>query len=234
MAVVALVLAAGQGVRLAGGEPKGFVRIDGRTLLDWSSTALARARGVDAVLPVIPASKGEAADELGRTWQGPARLLEPVVGGPTRQASLRCGLDAAERQLPEVAWVLVHDAARPFVEPADAEAVLAAAQATGAALPVIPVGDTLKELEGDQVIRTLDRSRLGFAQTPQAFRLALLREALEKAEREGFTGTDDAVLVERLGGVVRTCPGRVENFKLTYPADLARAEALLRARGAGR
>ena len=118
-----------------------------------------------------------------------------------------------------------------MVEPADAEAVLAAARATGAALPLVPIGDTVKEVEGERVKGTVDRTHLGFAQTPQAFRLTVLREALEKAEREGFTGTDCAGLVERLGVRVRTCPGRAENFKITHAADLARAKAVLAARG---
>ena len=86
---------------------------------------------------------------------------------------------------------------------------------------------TLKELAGDQVAQTLERSHLAFSQTPQAFRFTVLEEALEKAERDGFQGTDCSSLVERIGVEVRTCPGRVENFKLTYPEDLVRAELLL-------
>ncbi len=234
MTVVALVLAAGQGTRLAESVPKALVRVDGRTLLDWSVSSLARARGIDAVLPVVPPSGQAAVDDLRHQFRGPARLLESVVGGATRQASLRYGLDAAERQLSDLGWVLVHDAARALVEPADAEAVLAAARATGAALPLVPIGDTVKEVEGELVKGTVDRTRLGFAQTPQAFRLTVLREALEKAEREGFTCTDCAGLVERLGVRVRTCPGRAENFKITHAADLARAEAVLAARGTSR
>ena len=95
--------------------------------------------------------------------------------------------------------MLVHDAARCLVEPADASAVLDAARATGAALPVLPASDTVKWLDGARVERTLERARIGLAQTPQAFRIETLREALEKAERDGFEGTDCASLVERLG-----------------------------------
>jgi len=231
MTVVVLVLAAGRGTRLAQEVPKAYVRVAGRTLLEWSASALGRAQGVDAVLPVVLEARHEALEELSQTFSGPARLLEPVVGGATRQASVRCGLDAAERQLPDLGWVLVHDAARACVEPADAERVLAAAQATGAALPVIPLGDTVKEIEGCRVIGTADRRRLALAQTPQAFRRTVLREALEKAGREGFLGTDCAGLVERLGVSVQTCPGRPENFKITQPDDLVLAEALLARRG---
>jgi 2-C-methyl-D-erythritol 4-phosphate cytidylyltransferase len=110
--------------------------------------------------------------------------------------------------------------------------VLAAARVTGAALPVLPASDTLKLLDGARVERTLERARIGLAQTPQAFRVEVLREALEKAERDGFEGTDCASLVERLGVEVRTSPGRAANFKVTHPDDLVRAEALLAARGA--
>jgi len=127
----------------------------------------------------------------------------------------------------------VHDAARCLVEPADASAVLAAARTTGAALPVLPASDTVKWLDGDRVERTLERARVGLAQTPQAFRIEVLREALEKAERDGVEGTDCASLVERLGVEVRTSRGRAGNFKVTHPDDLMRAEALLAAREGG-
>jgi 2-C-methyl-D-erythritol 4-phosphate cytidylyltransferase len=232
MAVVALVLAAGQGTRLGEGRPKALVRLAGRTLLERSASALAQAPGVDAVLPVIPEGVCEALDELRRAWRGPARLLEPVVGGATRQASVCRGLDAVRRQIQDPEWVLVHDAARALVEPGDAASVLEAARASGAALPVIPVDDTLKELDGSRVLRTPDRSRMAFAQTPQAFRFAILEEALGKAERDGFQGTDCSSLVERIGVEVQSCPGRSGNFKLTHPEDLAWAEILL-ARGGG-
>jgi 2-C-methyl-D-erythritol 4-phosphate cytidylyltransferase len=98
----------------------------------------------------------------------------------------------------------------------------------------VPASDTVKWLaeSGGCVERTLERTRIGFAQTPQAFRVQILREALDKAERDGFEGTDCASLVERLGVLVRVCAGRVENFKVTHPEDLARARALLAGRGA--
>ena len=148
--------------------------------------------------------------------------LESLPGGETRQDSVRAGLAAVRAE-----WVLVHDAARCFVEARDAEQVLAAARETGAAIPVIPLSDTVKEVEGGEVVRTFDRSRLVQVQTPQAFRTSLLREAHEKAERDGFEGTDCASLVERIGVVVRTCPGRPGNWKVTWPEDLERARERL-------
>ena len=233
MDVVAVVLGAGRGVRLGASLPKAELCLLGRSLMHWSVQALARAPSVQAVLPVVSVvvDGSRVAAELGEGWRGPARLLLPAAGGETRQASLACALSSLAEQVPEASWVLVHDAARCLVEPADAERVLATARETGAALPIVPVEDTIKQVDGNRVAGTLERSRLGRAQTPQAFRLAILREALEKARRDGFEGTDCASLVERLGVEVRTCAGRAENWKLTLPGDLERAEAQLRARG---
>jgi 2-C-methyl-D-erythritol 4-phosphate cytidylyltransferase / 2-C-methyl-D-erythritol 2,4-cyclodiphosphate synthase len=230
MRALAVVLAAGQGVRLGRNVPKGFVRLRGRTLLAWSAAALGRAPEVAAVLCVVPGDAPEALASLREAFAGPAELLAAVAGGARRQDSVARGLEAGRRLRPDLDWVLVHDAARCLVEPADASAVLAAARATGAALPVLPASDTIKWLDGDRVERTLERARVGFAQTPQAFRVEVLREALEKADRDGVEGTDCASLVERLGVEVRTSRGRAENFKVTHPEDLARAEALLAAR----
>lgn len=232
MNVVAIVLGGGRGTRLGAAEPKALVRILGRTLLAWSAQALADASSVDGVLPVLPAADLGAASELEGGWKGPARLLPTVAGGETRQLSLARGLDTARRLAPALEWVLIHDAARPFVEPEDAERVLRAARTTGAALPVLPLGDTLKEIRGDRVARTPSRESFALAQTPQAFRVSLLWEALEKARAAGFEATDCSGLVEWNGGEVRTCLGRVENFKVTTAADLARARAWAESAGA--
>ena len=225
MTVVALVLAAGRGQRLGSDTPKGLVRAAGRTLLAWSARSLARAPSIDAVLPVVPV--GAAAD-LADAWEGHARLLDSVPGGASRQESVQRGLEAALQQDPETDWVLVHDAARCLVEPVDAERVLAAARPVGAAVPVVVPADTVKVLERERVVETLDRARLGLAQTPQAFRAVLLLEALDKAVRDGFEGTDCSGLIERLGAPVAVCEGRRGNFKVTHAEDLVRAEALLR------
>jgi len=227
MRALAVVLAAGQGVRLGRDVPKGFVRLRGRTLLEWSVAALARSAEVGAIQPVLP--PGLSAEPI--SGLGEVAWLPPVTGGERRQDSVLRGLEAGAAARPDLRWVLVHDAARCLVEPADVAAVLAAARETGAALPVLPASDTVKLLDGARVERTLERARLGLAQTPQAFRIEVLREALEKAERDGFEGTDCASLVERLGVEVRTSAGRAGNFKVTHPEDLARAEAALAARG---
>jgi 2-C-methyl-D-erythritol 4-phosphate cytidylyltransferase len=230
MNAIALVLGAGRGERLGSSEPKALVPLHGRPLVEWSALALARARGVALVQPVLPRSHLRALARLEDGWDEPAKLAPAVAGGETRQASVALGLGAARAALPQAEWVLVHDAARCLVTPEDAEQVLAAAQPTGAALPVVALTDTVKRIAGARVVQTLERAQLGLAQTPQAFRIALLAEALEKAARDGFVGTDCATLVERLSLEVRTCPGRAGNFKVTGAEDLSRAAAYLAAR----
>jgi len=230
MDTVAVVLGAGRGQRLGAGIPKAEVCIEERSLLAWSAAALGAVPGIDAVLPVVASLGAPALAALARDWRGPARLLDPVLGGATRQESLSRGLAAVAAAVPGASWVAVHDAARCLVEAADVLPVLAAARACGAAVPVLPVTDTLKSVRAERVVGTLERAGLARVLTPQVFRLALLREALEKAERDGFEGTDCSSLVERLGAPVAVCAGRADNFKVTEPADLVRAELLLRAR----
>jgi 2-C-methyl-D-erythritol 4-phosphate cytidylyltransferase len=227
MRAFAVLLAAGQGSRLGREEPKALVRLLGRTLLSWSASALEGCSEVEAIQPVLPPGAAPL-ESTGARW------LDSIEGGLRRQDSVSRGLAAGMAARPDLEWVLVHDAARCLVDPGDVRAVLYAAEATGAALPVVPASDTTKWLSetGGCVERTLTRGRLGLAQTPQAFRTRVLREALDKAERDGFEGTDCASLVERLGVEVRVCPGRVENFKVTHPDDLARAELLLARREA--
>ena len=188
---------------------------------------MGRAPVVDAVLAVLPEGCTSEFESLRSAWSAPARLLEPVTGGLTRQDSVRLGLAAARRQLPDASFVLVHDAARCLVEPADAVSVFDAAQTTGAALPVVPLAETVKIVEGASVVSTPERSKLALAQTPQAFEVEILQRALEEADRDGFRGTDCASLVERLGVQVRICLGRSENLKVTYPRDLQLVEERL-------
>ena len=224
---VAIVLGGGRGERLGLEEPKALVRVAGRSLLSWSARALARARGVGAVICVIPDGASAAVDEIRSDWSGPATLGEPVAGGPARQASVARGVAAAVRQFPSAQWVLVHDAARCLVEPRDAEAVLVAARESGAAIPVVSLSDTVKRVAGEHVEATLDRERLAAAQTSQGFRIDILREALDKAARDDFTGTDCSSLVERLGVAVRIVSGRVGNAKVTDRLDLDRVRRVL-------
>jgi 2-C-methyl-D-erythritol 4-phosphate cytidylyltransferase len=224
MRTLAIIVAAGKGERMGAARPKAFLAVGGQPLLLWAARAFEAARSVDAMVAVVPAGDLEAA----RALLAPLRkLLAVVPGGERRQDSVLEGLKQAPDGFDGV--VLVHDAARPLVEPSLIDAVADAAGRMGAAVPVAPVVDTLKRLEAGRVVATLDRDGLGAAQTPQGFRLALLVRGYEQAFRERLTLTDEAMAVERLGHAIAALPGSARNRKLTTPEDLAWAESLLRA-----
>jgi 2-C-methyl-D-erythritol 4-phosphate cytidylyltransferase len=214
-----LVPAAGRGERLGTGAAKALCEIAGTPMLVHAVRSLASAASVDTVVVAAPPEDVEAV----RAVLGADILV--VAGGDSRPESVRCAL----RVLPaEVDIVLVHDAARPFVPPSVVEAVVAAVRAGhDAVVPVLPVPDTVKRVAADgRVIETLSRADLYAAQTPQGFR----RDVLAAAHAKSWTdATDDALLVERLGIPVWTVPGAADAFKVTWPEDLLRAEAVLAA-----
>jgi 2-C-methyl-D-erythritol 4-phosphate cytidylyltransferase / 2-C-methyl-D-erythritol 2,4-cyclodiphosphate synthase len=220
--VAAIVVAAGQGVRAGGDLPKQFRRIWGDTLLQRALSAFAGVPAVSLVQPVI------RPDDLTlvRSLTDGMDVLAPVSGGATRQASVRAGLEALEPRKPDI--VLVHDAARPFAS-ADliARAIEAAAQ-TGAAIPALPVTDTVKRVNQTGTIEaTLDRNALRLVQTPQAFAFPPLLEAHRRAATQGRDDfTDDAALAEWAGMIVSVFEGEPGNIKLTTPDDFVRAEAM--------
>jgi 2-C-methyl-D-erythritol 4-phosphate cytidylyltransferase len=231
MRVAALVLAAGRGERIGAAEPKAFLCVSGRPLAAYAIEALAACDAIHAIVPVLPAGHVERAASWSFGATARAKLRPAVAGGAERQDSMSAGLAALP---PGVELVAVHDAARALVRPADVARVVAAADRCGAALLAVPVRDTLKKAQRGErawlVAGTVPRDELWAAQTPQVFRAALLREALAKAAAEGFRGTDDAQLVERLGAPVEIVEGDPGNLKITWPADLAWAEQALRAR----
>jgi 2-C-methyl-D-erythritol 4-phosphate cytidylyltransferase len=227
MATAALVLAAGRGDRLRSEIPKAFVRLAGRALLAHALEALASSPEIDLVVPVIAASELDRFAAAGAEWRGIPKLAPPVAGGRERQDSVRAGLKALG---PEVTLVAVHDAARPLVRGADVSRVVAVARLQGAALLAVPATDTVKRVRAGRVVETPPRAECWVAQTPQVFRVEILREALAKAEQEGVVGTDDTQLVERLGIAVHVVEGDPANLKVTRAEDLVLAEALLKAR----
>jgi 2-C-methyl-D-erythritol 4-phosphate cytidylyltransferase len=202
----AVVVAGGNGVRF--GAPKQFADLAGRPVLQWSlETARQACDGVVVVLPPQH-EKGWSADLA-------------VVGGATRSASVRAGLDAVPV---DAEIIVVHDAARPLARTELWKSVIAAVvEGADAAIPAAPVTDTVKEVGPDGSLSTLDRSRLVTVQTPQAFRADVLR----RAHQAGGDSTDDAALVEALGGRVDLVEGPPDNLKLTSPADLIVAAALI-------
>lgn len=230
MRTAAVVPAAGRGERLGPGAPKALREIGGVPILVHAVTALARARGVDVVVVAAPPEDVAAVAALLADHDVPAEV-SVVAGGSTRQESVRL----AVQSLPtDVDVVLVHDAARPLVPVELVDAVAAAVRAgASAVIPVLPLSDTVKEVDGDAVVATLDRSRLRAVQTPQGFHRPVLEEAHRCAG--DWDATDDAGLVEALGLTVQTVPGSPEAFKVTRPIDLVLAEALIASfRAAGR
>jgi 2-C-methyl-D-erythritol 4-phosphate cytidylyltransferase len=214
--VWAVVVAGGAGSRF--GRPKQFALLGGRPVVAWAVDACRAA--AEAVVVVLP--EGAAGQSFGADVA--------VTGGPSRSASVRCGIDAVPGS---VDVVVVHDAARPFASAELFADVVGALDdpAVAGAVCALPVADTLKRVDrllggGDGpplVLETVDRSSLVAVQTPQAFRAEVLRRAHAGAGE----ATDDAALVEALGVAVRAVPGDPRNLKLTTPADLAVAERLL-------
>ena len=218
MTTAAILVAAGSGERLGAPVPKAFVVVGGRPLLEWSVDAI-RAAGIERVVIVLPAHFMMAFGAAG---------VVLATGGATRSESVRSGLAAAG----DAERVVVHDAARPLVAPELFGRCLAALDDADAAIAAAPVTDTIKRAGADgRVAETLDRSALWAVQTPQAFRAPVLRAALEQPTEVLRAATDDAALVERLGGTVGLVPSAAPNPKVTTPVDLELAELLLRRRG---
>lgn len=220
MQTLAILVAAGRGERMGAGRPKAFIDLGGQPLLLRAARALAACSTLDELVAVVPE---EAQEEAHSVLSGVAQRI--VVGGARRQDSVLAGLRAAPDGFAGI--VLVHDAARPFVTPEIVEAVAEAARRVGAAVPVLPLHDTIKTVEDGWITATLDRSRLVSAQTPQGFRFDLLMQACEAAARDGVALTDEAMAIERLGAPVAAVPGSPRNRKLTTPADLEWARRVL-------
>ena len=221
MGAVAIIVAAGQGVRLGGGKPKAFIDLAGQTLLRRSAEALAACPDVTAIVVVAPRGFEKAARaETAAT----GKLRAVVAGGATRQASVEAGL---KRTTSRDRLVLVHDAARPFVDADVVSRVVEGVRTHGAAIPVAPVVDTIKKVKAGRIGVTVDRDTLGAAQTPQGFNRAALLKAYASAARKGLALTDEAMAMEREGIAVAAVPGSARNFKVTTPEDLERARLLL-------
>lgn len=223
---VAIVVAGGQGTRFGGKRPKQFLEINGIPVIIHTLRRFEQSRQIERVVVVLPAADVDAFQllidrfKLQKVWR-------VVTGGQTRAQSVRNGLNAID----EARVVAVHDAVRPLVSSEEIDRVVAAAIETGAAILVAAVSDTIKQVEAEQIVRTVPRPDLRRALTPQAFHFQILRQAyqdLDKLEATGIDVTDDSFLVERLNISVTVVEGDARNLKITAPEDLAIAEALLR------
>jgi 2-C-methyl-D-erythritol 4-phosphate cytidylyltransferase len=222
--VVVIIPAGGVGLRLGGRTPKQFRRLGADPILVVTVRHFARHPAVSVVVVAVPQAYVVRARRLLATSVPRARVMV-VAGGETRQESIWCALQAAPIG---PAMVLVHDAVRPLITRGLIDRVLEAARVAGAAICALPIPETVKRVEGDRVEATVDRAGLWSVQTPQGFRAALLREAHDKARRDSVTGTDDSMLVERLGHPVKVVHGLPGNVKITTPDDLRRVRALIR------
>ena len=220
--VAAVVVAAGRGLRAGGDLPKQYRPLASEPAMRASLALLARHPEVSMVQPVI--HPDDAA--LYEAAASGLNVLPPVFGGATRQTSVRAGLEAISARHPDI--VLVHDAARPFASTALIARAIAAARKAGAAIPAIPVADTVKTVDAaGTVTGTIERAQLRMVQTPQAFGFERLLEAHRRAQAAGHDDfTDDAALAEWAGLTVATFEGEAGNVKLTTADDFARAEAL--------
>jgi 2-C-methyl-D-erythritol 4-phosphate cytidylyltransferase len=220
MSVWAVIVAAGRGERLGLDRPKAFANLRDRPLLAESLERLEASDWVDAIVVAAPPGWEEPvillAEELGC-----GKVVESVTGGETRTASVRA---AADKVPEDAAVILVHDAARPFLPDDVVERLLTALnEGWDGAIPVLPLSDTIKRVETDGVVETVDRDGLASAQTPQAFVATALREALAA----GADASDCSALVEARGGRVKAVPGDPRLVKVTESADLETVERLL-------
>ncbi|HEY3175578.1 MAG TPA: 2-C-methyl-D-erythritol 4-phosphate cytidylyltransferase [Candidatus Polarisedimenticolia bacterium] len=231
MKTTALIVAAGAGVRMGLGRPKAFADLAGLPLVEHSLVVFQDHPRVDAIVLMAPGSELSDASRIARRYP---KVDVVAAGGERRQDTVRMGLEHIPGRGAAVAGdlVLVHDAARPLVDPTVISRVLDAAARTGAAVPGVAPADTVRHVEemADPMGRTmaagtLDRHRLVLVQTPQGFGLALLRDAYARAGQ--IDVTDDAALIEMMGGAVEVVAGSPRNLKITTIHDLEIAAALL-------
>jgi 2-C-methyl-D-erythritol 4-phosphate cytidylyltransferase/2-C-methyl-D-erythritol 2,4-cyclodiphosphate synthase len=227
-AIYALIPAAGRAARFSSaGENKVFALLDGKPLLSWTAQAFASHAGIDGI--VVVAGPHEVA-QCREALAGVGKVLAVVAGGQTRQESVAIGLFTLGGDPDDL--ILVHDGARPLVSGEIIDRCIAGAQKWGNAVAALPVSDTLKSVDAEMTVqRTVDREGLWAMQTPQAFHLGTLFEAHSAARDTGWTGTDEAALVEQFGTEpVHLVLGDPSNLKVTRPEDLPLAEAILQAR----
>ena len=219
----AVIVAAGRGERLGGTLSKAFVPLAGVPMVVHAARGVAQSHAVDRIIVVVRGEDIDLARSLLTKHETP-KVASVVAGGDHRQASVLAGLV----HVGPAPVAVIHDGARPLVSPEVVTAVVMTASQTGAATAGLPLRETIKRVEGTTVAQTLDREQLWIARTPQAFRTDLLMQAHNRANAEGFVGTDDAVLVERLGQVVRVVEDTPQNLKVTVRSDRDLAEMYLR------
>jgi len=220
---IAIIAAAGAGTRMASDRPKQFLQLAGRPVIFHTLKVFEECDSIDEVIVVLPAAETAGFLSLASSFRKVARV---VPGGATRADSVKRGLTAIRAATAEI--VAVHDGVRPFVTVDEINSTVAAAKVDGAAILVAPVTDTIKEVSGASILKTLDRGVLRRALTPQCFRYELLCEAYKVADVNDPSLTDESALVEQLGRSVSIVEGSARNIKITTAEDLVIAEAILK------
>lgn len=214
--VAAIITAGGRGVRIGGNVPKQFLELNGKPILEHTLENFKATGLVDEVVLVVPVDSVTQVKQDYKRFDG--WLTQVVAGGAERQDSVGNGLNALG---PAADIVLVHDGVRPFVTYEMLQQSIETAHKEGGAICAIPVSDTLKRADENGVVsETVDRQGLWRMQTPQTFKRSVLQEAFDKAKVDGFYGTDEGMLVERLGRPVKLVTGSEFNIKITRPEDL--------------
>ena len=223
MSVSAVVPAGGSGTRMGGTVPKQFQLLNGQPILSYTLKTLQDCGVISEIVLVVPEKEYEKACE---EWIGKPKLVKKVVkGGEKRQDSVFNGLQEVSQ---DTEIVLIHDGVRPLLSKKMISGSIDAARKYGAAITAIPLSDTIKRVDSSGLVsETIDREGLWRVQTPQAFRLPLLREAFAKAKSENFYGTDEGALIEHLGKPVKIVEGSEQNIKITRPEDLDLGETFV-------
>ncbi|MFO7665722.1 MAG: 2-C-methyl-D-erythritol 4-phosphate cytidylyltransferase [Desulfobacterales bacterium] len=225
--VYAVIVAAGKGIRMNSATRKQYLELEGTPLLSITLRAFDKCSLIDEIILVVPPGDIVFCLEKVISPAGIQKKVIPVAGGLKRQDSVYNGLLAVHEKK---STVVIHDGVRPFVTPSSIEECIREAVKHGASIVGMPASDTLKLADGSGYIKkTLERDFVWLAQTPQAFEYGLIKKAHDSARKEGFEGTDDASLVERLGEKVRIIKGSANNIKITTPEDLEAAKYMLQA-----
>ena len=222
--VSAIVVAAGKGIRMKGTMRKQYLDLSGRPLLAHSIMTFDSSSLVEEIFLVVPKEDAEYCQNKILSLLELKKQTNLIHGGAKRQDSVYNGLQALGKN---TKTVVIHDGVRPFVQPEDLKKCILGSKKYGACILGTPASDTLKSVDKSNIIqKTLPRENIWLAQTPQAFQYDLILKAHETAQREGFVGTDDASLVERMGETVKIIDGGRFNIKITTKEDLAVAEAM--------
>lgn len=228
---VAVIPAAGAGLRMGGRRAKQFLDLEGEPILAVTLRSFQQCGAIHSVILVVPGAEVAACREEIVGKHGFTKVEQVLAGGPRRQDSVRIGIEASKGNYE---LVVIHDGVRPIIGPDLIARVVAAAHAHRAVITALPAKETVKEVDDGGIIRrTHDRNQIWLAQTPQVFRYADILSAHRKAAREAWEdATDDAFLLERMGIPVKIMEGSEDNIKVTTPHDLELARALLRIRSA--